>query len=149
MHPVRKQRLYVVLFIALFSGVAVALVMYAMRGNINLFYPPAEVAAGNAPHNVPIRVGGMVVDGSVDRSADSLAVRFTLTDYQAEVQVVYTGILPDLFGEGQGAVASGVLNAQGVLEATEVLAKHDENYMPPEVAHALEKSGFDSEGNAR
>jgi len=149
MHPVRKQRLYLVLFIALFSSLAVALVMYAMRGNINLFFPPTDVAAGKAPQNVPIRVGGMVVDGSVNRSADNLTVSFTLTDYRANVPVVYTGILPDLFGEGQGAVASGVLNAQGVLEASEVLAKHDEKYMPPEVADALEKSGYDHEGNAR
>ncbi len=149
MHPARKQRLYVVLFIALFSSLAVGLVMYAMRGNINLFYPPAEVAAGKAPVNVPIRVGGMVKEGSVSRSDDSLEVAFTVTDYQASVPVVYTGILPDLFDEGQGAVASGKLNEQGVLEATEVLAKHDENYMPPEVADALEKSGYDHKGVAQ
>ena len=149
MHPVRKQRLYVVLFIALFSGLAVGLVMYAMRGNINLFYPPADVAAGKAPVNVPIRVGGMVEEGSVTRSPDALTVSFTLTDFHSTVPVIYTGILPDLFGEGQGAVASGVLNGEGILEATEVLAKHDENYMPPEVAEALEKSGYDHKGNAR
>jgi len=137
MHPVRKQRLYLVLFIALFSSVAVGLVIYALRGNINLFYPPAEVVAGKAPLGQPIRVGGMVVDGSLQRATDSLAVRFQLTDYQATVPVVYTGILPDLFGEGQGAVASGELNTEGVLQATEILAKHDENYMPPEVADAL------------
>jgi cytochrome c-type biogenesis protein CcmE len=149
MHPVRKQRLYVVLFIALFSAIAVGLVMYAMRGNINLFYPPADVVAGKAPKDVPIRVGGMVEKGSVTRLPDGLAVSFRLTDFQATVPVVYTGILPDLFGEGQGAVASGVLNGAGTLEATEVLAKHDEKYMPPEVAAALEKSGFDEKGNAR
>jgi cytochrome c-type biogenesis protein CcmE len=91
----------------------------------------------------------MVVDGSVQRSDDSLAVRFQLTDYEASVPVVYKGILPDLFGEGQGAVASGVLNNDGVLEASEVLAKHDENYMPPEVADALENSGYDHKGNAK
>ena len=92
---------------------------------------------------------GMVEEGSVRREADSLAVHFRVTDYQATVPVVYTGILPDLFGEGQGAVASGILNADGVLEATEVLAKHDENYMPPEVADALEKSGYDHKGKAQ
>lgn len=149
MHPVRKQRLYVVLIIALFSSLAVGLVMYAMRGNINLFFPPAEVVAGKAPVGVPIRVGGMVEEGSVRREADSLAVHFRVTDYEATVPVVYTGILPDLFGEGQGAVASGTLNVDGVLEATEVLAKHDENYMPPEVADALEKSGYDHKGVAQ
>jgi cytochrome c-type biogenesis protein CcmE len=149
MHPVRKQRLYLVLFVVLFSSAAIGLVAYALRGNINLFFPPADVAAGKAPIGQPIRVGGMVVDGSVQRSDDSLAVRFQLTDYEATVPVIYIGILPDLFGEGQGAVASGVLNNDGVLEASEVLAKHDENYMPPEVADALENSGYDQKGNAK
>ena len=149
MHPVRKQRLYLVLFVVLFSSAAIGLVAYALRGNINLFFPPVDVAAGKAPIGQPIRVGGMVVDGSVQRSDDSLAVRFQLTDYEASVPVVYKGILPDLFGEGQGAVASGVLNNDGVLEASEVLAKHDENYMPPEVADALENSGYDHKGNAK
>jgi cytochrome c-type biogenesis protein CcmE len=149
MHPVRKQRLYLVLFIALFSTVAVGLVVYALRGNINLFYPPADVAAGMAPVGQPIRVGGMVMEDSVQRAQDSLEIRFKLTDYQEAVEVVYVGILPDLFAEGQGAVASGVLNDDGVLEATEILAKHDENYMPPEVMHALESSGYDEKGNAK
>ena len=149
MHPVRKQRLYLVLFVVLFSSAAIGLVVYALSGNINLFFPPAEIAAGNAPVGQPIRVGGMVVDGSVQRSDTSLEVRFELTDYEATVPVVYVGILPDLFGEGQGAVASGVLNDEGVLQASEVLAKHDENYMPPEVADALEKSGYDEKGNVK
>ena len=149
MHPVRKQRLLLVLFVVLFSSAAIGLVVYAMRGNINLFFPPAEVAAGNAPVGQSIRVGGMVVAGSVQRSEDSLEIAFELTDYEASVPVIYRGILPDLFDEGQGAVAAGKLNEQGVLEATEVLAKHDENYMPPEVADALEKSGYDHKGNAK
>ena len=149
MHPVRKQRLFIVLFVVLFSSVAVALVVYALRGNINLFFPPAEVAAGKAPVGQPVRIGGMVAEGSVQRSDDSLEVRFDITDFQATVPVVYVGILPDLFDEGQGAVASGVLDEGGVLTATEVLAKHDENYMPPEVAEALEKSGYDHKGNAK
>jgi cytochrome c-type biogenesis protein CcmE len=140
MHPIRKQRLYLVLFVVVFSSAAVGLVVYALSGNINLFYPPAEVAAGNAPVGQSLRVGGMVVEGSFQRSPDSLEVRFELTDYQATVLVIYEGILPDLFGEGQGAVAAGKLNAEGELLASEVLAKHDENYMPPEVAEALEKS---------
>jgi cytochrome c-type biogenesis protein CcmE len=149
MHPIRKQRLLVVLFVVLFSSAAVGLVVYALRGNINLFYPPADVVAGKAPLEQPIRVGGMVREGSVERSDNSLAVRFEITDFQASVPVVYEGILPDLFDEGQGAVASGRLNAQGVLVATEILAKHDENYMPPEVAEALEQSGFDHKGQPR
>lgn len=149
MHPVRKQRLLLVLFIALFSTAAVGLVVYALRGNIDLYYPPTKVMSGDAPVGQPIRVGGMVVKDSVQRDDDSLAVSFQLTDYKATVPVVYTGILPDLFGEGQGAVASGQLNANGVLEATEILAKHDENYMPPEVADALEQSGYDHKGNAQ
>ena len=146
MHPVRKQRLYLVLFIIVFSSAAIGLISYALRGNINLFFPPAEVAQGNAPVGQSIRVGGMVVEGSVQRSDDSLEERYELTDYTATVPVVYEGILPDLFGEGQGAVASGKLGKDGVLQASEVLAKHDENYMPPEVADALEQSGFDHKG---
>ena len=140
MHPVRRQRLLLVLFVVLFSSAAIGLMVYALSGNINLFYPPAEVAAGKAPVGQQLRVGGMVVEGSVQRSDNSLEVRFEVTDYQASVPVVYTGILPDLFDEGQGAVAAGVLNDSGVLQASEVLAKHDENYMPPEVAEALEAS---------
>lgn len=140
MHPARRQRLYLVLFIVVISTVGIGLVAYALRGNINLFYPPAEVVQGKAPVGQKIRVGGMVVDGSVQRSTDSLEVRFEVTDYEGTVPVVYTGILPDLFDEGQGAVAAGALDEQGVLHASEVLAKHDENYMPPEVAEALEAS---------
>lgn len=140
MHPVRKQRLWVVLSIVLFSSAAVGLAAYALRGNINLFYPPVDVAAGKAPVDTPIRVGGMVVEGSVQRSDSTLETRFAVTDYQATVTVVYEGILPDLFAEGEGVVASGRLNADGVLDAEEVLAKHDENYMPPEVAEALKNS---------
>jgi cytochrome c-type biogenesis protein CcmE len=149
MHPVRKQRLFLVIFVVLFSSAAIGLVVYAMSGNINLFFPPAEVVAGKAPTGKPIRVGGMVVDGSVQRSDTSLEVAFELTDYAATVPVIYVGILPDLFDEGQGAVASGELNEEGVLMASEVLAKHDENYMPPEVAAALEQSGYDHKGKAK
>ena len=138
MHPVRKQRLMIVLFVVVFSSVAVGLVSYALRGNINLFYPPVDVAAGKAPVGQPIRVGGMVVEGSIERSQDSLKIRFELTDNAGVVPVVYEGILPDLFDEGQGAVAAGELDEQGLFIASEVLAKHDENYMPPEVAEAMQ-----------
>ena len=140
MHPVRKQRLILVCFVVVFSSLAVGLVAYGLRGNINLFFPPAEVVAGLAPVGEPIRLGGMVVEGSIRRDPQSLRVEFDVTDYQATVTAVYTGILPDLFAEGEGVVASGVLDENGVLQASEVLAKHDENYMPPEVAEALAAS---------
>ena len=144
MHPVRKQRLLLVCFIVVFSSLAVGLITYGLRGNINLFFPPAEVVAGNAPVGQSMRLGGMVVDGSVRRDPDSLQVQFDVTDYRATVTAVYTGILPDLFAEGEGVVASGVLDENGVFQATEVLAKHDENYMPPEVAEALAHSEEDT-----
>ena len=146
MHPVRQRRLSIVLFVVIFSSVAVGLMAYGLRGNINLFFPPAEIAAGKAVVGQSIRVGGMVVEGSVVRANDSLKIAFELTDYQASVAVEYEGILPDLFDEGQGAVAAGRLNEDGVLIATEVLAKHDENYMPPEVAEALEASAAMGKG---
>ncbi|MCR8921695.1 cytochrome c maturation protein CcmE [Dasania sp. GY-MA-18] len=138
MHPVRKQRLIVVLLIVAGSAIAVALAAYALRSNINLFYPPSDIAAGKAPVGKNMRAGGMVLEGSVKRDPDSLRVDFIVTDYSANVPVTYVGILPDLFDEGQGVVASGQLNEQGVFIATEVLAKHDENYMPPEVQSALD-----------
>lgn len=141
MTPKRKQRLLVVLFIVVGVSVAVGLTLFALNQNINLFYSPTQIAAGEAPHNTRIRAGGMVVDGSVKRDPDSLFVSFDITDYDKTVTVEYTGILPDLFREGQGIVAQGALNEQGVVEAVEVLAKHDENYMPPEVAEALAKAG--------
>jgi len=141
MHPIRRQRLFIVLLVVIGAAVAVALTTFAMRENINLFYPPADIAAGKAPIGKKIRAGGMVVEGSVKRAGDSLTVRFEVTDYTATLPVEYTGILPDLFGEGQGVVAAGELGEDGLFRATEVLAKHDENYMPPEVQSALEKSG--------
>ena len=139
MHPIRRERLAVVFFIVVFSSLAVALVMYAMRGNINLFYPPSEVIAGAAPQGQTIRVGGMVEENSLRRSPEGLSVTFLITDFNASLEVVYEGILPDLFGEGQGAVAQGILDSSGKFLASEVLAKHDENYMPPEVAEALNR----------
>jgi cytochrome c-type biogenesis protein CcmE len=146
MHPRRKQRLVIAIAIVVFSSAAIGLVSYALRGNINLFYPPADVAAGKAPTERTIRVGGMVVDGSIKRSTSDLTTTFQVTDYEATVTITYTGILPDLFAEGEGVVAAGILDETGVLEASEVLAKHDENYMPPEVAAALE--GKDLSGSA-
>ncbi len=137
MHPIRKQRLIIVLFIVLGASVAVGLVSFALRSNINLFYPPVDIVAGKAPIGKKIRAGGMVLTGSVKRAADSLRTEFVVTDYKANVTVVYEGILPDLFSEGEGVVAAGELDEGGVFYATEVLAKHDENYMPPEVKDAI------------
>jgi cytochrome c-type biogenesis protein CcmE len=141
MHPIRKKRLMIVLAVVILSSAGIGLVTYGLRGNINLFYPPAAVIAGKAPIGQSIRVGGMVVEGSIVRSQSSLDVRFDVTDYAGTVPVLYSGILPDLFDEGQGVVAAGKLDETGVFVAHEVLAKHDENYMPPEVAEALKAAG--------
>jgi cytochrome c-type biogenesis protein CcmE len=140
MHPIRKKRLTIVLFLLVGLAIAVGLTTYALRQNINLFYDPSQISAGEAPVDVRIRAGGMVEEGSVKRDPDSLKVEFRVTDFNASVPIEYTGILPDLFAEGQGVVAMGRLDGNGRLVADQVLAKHDENYMPPEVAAALEKS---------
>lgn len=141
MNAVRKKRLYIVLSILLGTSVAVGLTAYALSQNINLFYSPSQIAEGEAPSNTRIRAGGMVVEGSINRDPGSLKVRFDITDYAHTATVEYNGILPDLFREGQGIVAQGALDQNGMLIATEVLAKHDENYMPQEVADALVKAG--------
>ncbi|GAB3468624.1 cytochrome c maturation protein CcmE [Azotobacter salinestris] len=142
MNPVRKKRLFIVLAILAGMGIAVALALSALQQNINLFYTPSQIAAGEAPQGARIRAGGLVEQGSVQREADSLAVSFRVTDGAETVTIRYQGILPDLFREGQGIVALGRVDADGTLQADEVLAKHDENYMPPEVSQALEKSGM-------
>ncbi|MDH4580998.1 cytochrome c maturation protein CcmE [Pseudomonas sp. BN415] len=141
MNPVRKKRLFIILAIVAGVGVAVALALSALQQNINLFYTPTQIANGEAPQDTRIRAGGMVEKGSVQRTGDSLDVQFVVTDFAKSVTIRYHGILPDLFREGQGIVALGKLNADGVLVADEVLAKHDENYMPPEVTKALKESG--------
>lgn len=140
MHPVRKKRMITIAIILVVLAAAIGLVMYALSQNINLFYSPTQIAQGEAPQNVTIRAGGMVVDNSVERHSENLDVAFSVTDYQHSVRIEYTGILPDLFREGQGIVAQGKLDERGVLIASEVLAKHDEEYMPPEVTDALEKA---------
>jgi len=141
MNPKRKKRLMIVLFILGGASTAIGLTLYALSQNINLFYSPTQIANGEAPLNTRIRAGGMVVDGSVIRDPNSLRVEFAVTDFENSVPIVYSGILPDLFREGQGIVAQGEMDSDGKLQAVEVLAKHDENYMPPEVAEALEKAG--------
>ncbi|TWC42929.1 cytochrome c-type biogenesis protein CcmE [Pseudomonas sp. SJZ079] len=142
MNPVRKKRLFIVLAVLAGFGIAVALALSALQQNINLFYSPTQIANGEAPQGTRIRAGGMVEMGSVKRSGDSLETDFVVTDGVKSVTIRYSGILPDLFREGQGIVAMGKLDAQGLLVADEVLAKHDENYMPPEVMQALEQSGM-------
>jgi cytochrome c-type biogenesis protein CcmE len=114
--------------------------MYALSQNINLFFTPTQIVKGEAPSAQMIRVGGMVADGTVDRDPQSLKVAFEVTDFDHNVRVSYEGILPDLFREGQGVVVQGRIN-EGQFVASEVLAKHDENYMPPEVTEALRQSG--------
>ncbi|GAA6130592.1 cytochrome c maturation protein CcmE [Halopseudomonas sabulinigri] len=137
MHPLRRKRLILIVLVMLGVGAAVALALSALQQNINLFYTPTQIVAGEVPDQARIRAGGMVVEGSVVRSKDSLDVRFDVSDGAHAVTIAYSGILPDLFREGQGIVALGRLDANGVLQADEVLAKHDEEYMPPEVAKAM------------
>ncbi|MDD5250763.1 MAG: cytochrome c maturation protein CcmE [Rhodocyclaceae bacterium] len=119
-------------------GIAAALVLNALNSNIALYVTPSEVAAGKAPHGQAFRIGGLVKDGSLKR--DNLTVHFVVTDTVKEIPVAYTGILPDLFKEGRGAVVQGKLDADGRFIASEVLAKHDENYMPPEAKRAVEQA---------
>jgi cytochrome c-type biogenesis protein CcmE len=140
MNSVRKKRLLMILFILMGVGAAIAFVLYALQQNLNLYYPPSKIVLGEAPIGPTIRVGGMVVKGSVKREPHSLAVQFLLTDFNKTVAVHYTGILPDLFREGQGIVAMGHIDKNHVITATQVLAKHDEKYMPPEVAASLQKN---------
>lgn len=141
MNVVRKKRLMIVLGLLLGVGLAAGLALSALQQNINLFYTPTQIASGEAPPGQRIRAGGMVEKGSLVRRADSLDVRFVVTDFTRSVTIHYQGILPDLFREGQGIVAMGVIDASGVVQADEVLAKHDEKYMPPEVTKALKDSG--------
>ncbi|HED14687.1 MAG TPA: cytochrome c maturation protein CcmE [Gammaproteobacteria bacterium] len=138
MRAKRKRRLILSGLLLVGIGTAVTLTLLALNKNINLFYTPTQVEAGEAPVNQSIRVGGLVEKGSVSRDKKGLTVRFKVTDTARTVAIEYTGILPDLFREGQGIVAQGRLNERGVFIADTVLAKHDENYMPPEVADALQ-----------
>lgn len=121
-------------------GVASALVLNAFQSNLVFFFSPSQIAAKEAPLERGFRVGGLVEKGSVQRAAEGLTVNFVVTDLAQKVSVVYTGLLPDLFQEGKGVVAQGRLGADGIFRATQVLAKHDENYMAPEAAEALEKA---------
>ncbi len=143
MTPRRKSRLYLAVVMLMGAGLIVTLVLYALSSNIDLFYTPREILQGKGeqremPHaGQRLRIGGMVMPGSVKRDPQTLKVTFRIYDAVGSIPVSYEGILPDLFREGQGVVAQGVLGADNVVQAREVLAKHDENYTPPEVADAM------------
>ena len=147
MKPHRRKRLGVILFIATGLSVAIGLTLYALSQNIDLFYTPTQVAQGEVAAGQRIRIGGMVREGSVVSADDSLAVEFVATDYVHDVPIFHEGILPDLFREGQGIVVEGSLDTAGVFQASRVLAKHDENYMSPEVKAALDAAGASSESH--
>ena len=138
MNPIRKQRLYALITILIGSLLATWLVVSALSENMNLFYSPTEIKQANLDQGTLIRAGGMVKAGSIIKSKDSLDVSFTVTDYQNDLLIKYEGILPDLFAENAGVVVRGNLTPEGDFLAIEVLAKHDENYMPPEVAKLLD-----------
>ena len=140
MKPRTERALWIVAALA-GLGVAAALVLNAFRSNLVFFFTPTQVTAHEAPRDRAFRVGGLVEAGSVAREKDGLTVRFRVTDTAQTIPVVYVGILPDLFREGKGVVAQGRLGPDGIFKASEVLAKHDENYMPPEAAEALRKAG--------
>ena len=137
MHPLRKQRLYVVLSILFGTAMAAFLVFKGLSENINLFYSPSDLKKENISVDNQIRVGGMVKKDSINKESNSLRISFVITDFEEDLLITYEGILPDLFSEEAGIVAKGKINEQGIFIANEVLAKHDENYMPPEVAKTL------------
>ncbi len=145
----KRRRLFVVLAGMATLGVAAALVLSALDDNLVFFHSPSDVAAKEIPPERRFRLGGLVEEQSLERDADGLTVRFRVTDLSRSIAVSYTGMLPDLFAEGQGVVAEGRLDGSGVFVASEVLAKHDENYLPPEVAEALKKSGRWQESEGR
>jgi cytochrome c-type biogenesis protein CcmE len=139
MKPRQKRTLYIVLAVAA-VGLAVFLVLNALKENVSLYFTPTDVFEKKAPLERSFRIGGLVEVGSIQREKDGLTVHFMITDLKQKLPVVYKGILPDLFKEGKGVVAQGKMEADGVMHASEVLAKHDENYMPPEAADALKKA---------
>ncbi len=148
MTPTRKRRLIAALLILTGVGVASTIAFYSLQQNLLYFQSPSEIAALDMPPGRQFRLGGLVKNGSVERSENGLAVEFTVTDGLEDMLVRYVGILPDLFREGQGVIARGTLDESGHFQASEVLAKHDENYMPPEVADALEKAGHPGAGGS-
>lgn len=144
MTPARKKRLALIVLMVCGVAIGVTFALKSLDENIMFFYSPSEVVEGKAPKNRLFRMGGMVVEGSIKRPGEGLTVHFGLTDNAEIVEVQYTGILPDLFREGQGIIANGKIGDDGAFVAQEVLAKHDENYMPPEIAEAMKKPTSDS-----
>jgi cytochrome c-type biogenesis protein CcmE len=138
----KQQRLILVIVALLLLGGASGLVLFALSDSVAFFVTPSDIASGRVDPDKRFRLGGLVVDGSIERGGADGVIQFRLTDQVSEVAVHYQGILPDLFREGQGIVCQGVLGEDGVFQASEVLAKHDESYMPPEVAEALKQSGL-------
>ena len=136
----RHKRMAIIIAGVAAVGTAAMLVLNAFQSNLVFFFSPSQVAANEAPRGKVFRIGGMVEAGSLKRENDGLTVRFRVTDTAQTISVVFIGILPDLFKEGKGVVAQGRLGAGGVFEASEVLAKHDENYMPPDAGHAIEQA---------
>jgi len=137
----RRHKRITFIFVGLTAlGIAAYLVASAFRNNLVFFFSPTQVAAKEAPVNRTFRIGGLVQEGTLKRDGDGLTVRFTVTDTAASIPVVFKGILPDLFKEGRGCVAQGRIDSSGVFQAEEVLAKHDENYMPPEAGEAIDKA---------
>ena len=147
MKPHRQKRLAILLFVTVGVSVAVGLTLYALRQNLNMFYTPTQVAAGEVPEGQEIRVGGMVKEGSIYHAPDSLQVQFVTTDYASDVAIHYEGILPDLFREEQGIVVEGQVDQFGIFQASRVIAKHDENYMSLEVKAALDAARVDQPGH--
>ena len=139
MKPRQKRLMFIIAAVAGLA-VAVGLGLNALENNVSLYFTPTQVFNNEAPHGRSFRIGGLVEEGSVKREADGLTVNFVITDRHKSIPVVYKGILPDLFTEGKGVVAQGSVGPDGVMQADEVLAKHDENYMPPEAADALMKA---------
>ena len=139
MKPRQKRFVFIVVAVAALALV-VGLVLNALDKNVSLYFTPTQVFNNEAPHGRSFRIGGLVEEGSVKREADGLTVNFVITDKHKSIPVVYKGILPDLFKEGKGVVAQGKVEVDGLMHAEEVLAKHDENYMPPEAADALKKA---------
>lgn len=138
----RKQRMMIVSFIVVGSAIAVSLVLFGLNQGINVFYTPTEVSQGVVPNGQNFRIGGMVKTGSLrSGELDGTRIEFMATDCLVDIPVAYTGVLPDLFREGQGVVADGYLDSEGVFQANQILAKHDENYMPAESVAAMEASG--------
>lgn len=149
MTPKQKQRGIIVVALVVITLAAIGLLIYASRSELNYYYSPVEVKEGKAPLERSIRIGGLVAPGSVVKSTETIDIAFDIMDGKDRVRVTYDKMLPDLFREGQGVIATGILKDQNNFVATEILAKHDETYMPPEVKESLEKSGIVIDENSR